>query len=100
MLLLVVLAVFVAGLMVGRTPEFLGKQIRSREVKLATLGALFVPFLVMVTAALAVTLPAATRSMFAHGPQGFAETVYAYLSQAQNNGSAMAGYTGFVQPSP
>src|SRR5450755_134606 len=61
MLLLVVLAVFVAGLMVGRTPEFLGKQIRSREVKLATLGALFVPFLVMVAAALAVTLRAATR---------------------------------------
>jgi potassium-transporting ATPase potassium-binding subunit len=100
MLLLVVLAVFVAGLMVGRTPEFLGKQIRAREVKLATLGTLFVPFLVLLTAALAVTVPAATRSMFARGPQGFAEAVYAYLSQAQNNGSAMAGYTGFVQPSP
>jgi len=95
---LVVLAVFVAGLMVGRTPEFLGKQILAREVKLASIATLFVPLLVLVAAAIAVASPVGRQSMTAHGPQGLAESVYAYLSQAQNNGSAMAGYTGFIQP--
>jgi potassium-transporting ATPase potassium-binding subunit len=98
MLLLVVLAVFIAGLMVGRTPEFLGKQIQAREVKLASLGTLFVPLVLMVFAAIAIATPAGRQSMFAHGPQGLGESVYAYLSQAQNNGSAFAGYTGFIQP--
>jgi potassium-transporting ATPase potassium-binding subunit len=98
MLLLVVLGVFIAGLMVGRTPEYLGKQIQTREVKLASVGALFVPFLVLAIAAVAIATPAGRHSMSTHGPQGFAETVYAYLSQAQNNGSAFAGYSGFVQP--
>ena len=98
MLLLVVLAVFIAGLMVGRTPEYLGKQIQAREVKLASIGSLFVPFLVLVSVALAVTLHAGRQSMSTGGPQGMAESVYAYLSQAQNNGSAFAGYGGFVQP--
>jgi potassium-transporting ATPase potassium-binding subunit len=98
MLLLVVLAVFIAGLMVGRTPEYLGKQIQAHEVKLASVGALFVPLLVLVFTAVAVTSPVGRQSMTAHGPQGFAEAAYAYLSQAQNNGSAFAGYSGFVQP--
>ena len=98
MLLLVVLTVFIAGLMVGRTPEYLGKQIQAREVKLATLGSLFVPLLVLVFAAIAVATAAGRQSMSTSGPQGFAEPVYAYLSQAQNNGSAFAGYSGFVQP--
>jgi K+-transporting ATPase ATPase A chain len=98
MIILVVLVVFIAGLMVGRTPEYLGKQIQAREVKLASLGALFVPLLVLAFVALAVTIPAGRPSMTAHGPQGFAETAYAYLSQAQNNGSAFAGYSGFIQP--
>jgi K+-transporting ATPase ATPase A chain len=98
MISLVVLAVFVAGLMVGRTPEYLGKQIQAREVKLATVGTLFVPLLVLVSAAIVVAAPVGRQSMFAHGPQGLAESVYAYLSQAQNNGSAMAGYSGFIQP--
>ena len=98
MIALVVLAVFVAGLMVGRTPEYLGKQIQAREVKLATIGTLFVPLLVLVAAAFVVADPAGRQSMTAHGPQGLAESVYAYLSQAQNNGSAMAGYAGFIQP--
>jgi potassium-transporting ATPase potassium-binding subunit len=98
MLLLVVLAVFIAGLMVGRTPEYLGKQIQAREVKLATLGSLFVPLLVLVLAATAIATPAGRQSMSSRGPQGLAESVYAYLSQAQNNGSAFAGYSGFVQP--
>ncbi len=98
MLLLVVLAVFIAGLMVGRTPEFLGKQIQAREVKLASIGTLFVPLLVLVFAGIAVATPVGRSSMTTHGPQGFAEAAYAYLSQAQNNGSAFAGYTGFFQP--
>jgi potassium-transporting ATPase potassium-binding subunit len=98
MLLLVVLTVFIAGLMVGRTPEYLGKQIQAHEVKLASLGTLFVPLLVLVFAAIAIATPAGRQSMSTGGPQGFAESVYAYLSQAQNNGSAFAGYTGFIQP--
>jgi len=98
MILLVVLAVFITGLMVGRTPEYLGKQIQAREVKLASVGTLFVPLLVLVFAALAVATPAGRQSMSTHGPQGFAEAAYAYLSQAQNNGSAFAGYSGFIQP--
>jgi potassium-transporting ATPase potassium-binding subunit len=100
MLLLVVLAVFIAGLMVGRTPEFLGKQIQAREVKLASIGSLFVPLLVMVFVGIAVASSVGRQSMTAHGPQGFAEAAYAYLSQTQNNGSAFAGYTGFIQPVP
>jgi len=98
MIALVVLAVFVAGLMVGRTPELLGKQIQAREVKLATLATVFVPLLVLASAAFAVAAAVGRQSMLAHGPQGLAESVYAYLSQAQNNGSAMAGYAGFIQP--
>jgi potassium-transporting ATPase potassium-binding subunit len=64
------------------------------------IGTLFVPLLVLVFTAIAVTLPAGVRSMSTHGPQGFQEAAYAYLSQAQNNGSAFAGYSGFVQPTP
>jgi potassium-transporting ATPase potassium-binding subunit len=98
MLLLVVLAVFICGLMVRRTPEFLGKKIGIREMKLAAVGTLFVPILALVVTAIAVASPVGRQSLFAHGPQGFSETLYAYLSQANNNGSALAGYTGFVQP--
>ncbi len=98
MLLLVVLGVFLAGLMVGRTPEYLGKKLGMREVKLAALGTLFVPILVLVTTALANATAAGRQSLSRHGPQGFAESLYAYLSQANNNGSAFAGYAGFVQP--
>jgi potassium-transporting ATPase potassium-binding subunit len=98
MLLLIVLAVFICGLMVGRTPEFLGKKIGIREMKLAALGTLFVPILALVVTAVAVASPVGRQSLFAHGPQGFSETLYAYLSQANNNGSAFAGYTGFAQP--
>src|ERR1039458_2898599 len=98
MLLLVVLGVFIAGLMVGRTPEYLGKQIQAHEIKLASIGTLFVPLLVLTFVAIAIATPAGRQSMSAPGPQGFAESVYAYLSQAQNNGSAMAGYAGFIQP--
>jgi potassium-transporting ATPase potassium-binding subunit len=100
-LLLVVIAVFIAGLMVGRTPEYLGKKIGTREMKLAVLGALFVPTLVLVMTAFATAAQvgrASINTAIARGPQAFSESLYAYLSQANNNGSAFAGYTGFVQP--
>ena len=98
MLLFVLLAVFIAGLMVGRTPEFLGKKIEAREIKLVVLGTIAIPLLVLVATALAVATKYGAPSIYNAGPQGFSETLYAYASQANNNGSAFAGYTGFVQP--
>jgi K+-transporting ATPase ATPase A chain len=98
MLLFIVLAVFVGGLMVGRTPELHGKKIEAREIKLAMLGALYMPLTVLATTALAVGTDHGRVSNVATGPQGFSESFYAYLSQGNNNGSAFAGYTGFVQP--
>jgi potassium-transporting ATPase potassium-binding subunit len=99
MLLFVLLAVFIGGLMVGRTPEYLGKKIQAREIKLVSLGVLYTPLTVLFAAGLASATRLGTRSIFAGiNPQGFSETLYAYLSQANNNGSAFAGYTGFVQP--
>jgi K+-transporting ATPase ATPase A chain len=98
MLLFVLLGVFIAGLMVGRTPEFLGKKIEAREVKLVLIGTLAMPLLVLFTVALATATKYGAPSVFNAGPQGFSEHLYAYVSQANNNGSAFAGYTGFVQP--
>ncbi|MDQ6749169.1 MAG: potassium-transporting ATPase subunit KdpA [Actinomycetota bacterium] len=98
MLLFVVLAVFIGGLMVGRTPEYLGKKIEAREIKLASLGVLFTPLAILVTTSLALATKYGSPSAFNKGPQGFSETLYAYMSQANNNGSAFAGYTGYVQP--
>jgi potassium-transporting ATPase potassium-binding subunit len=98
MLLFVLLAVFIAGLMVGRTPEYLGKKIEAREVKLALIGTLVTEFLVLFFVALAVATPYGEPSVFNPNPQGFSETLYAYTSQSNNNGSAFAGYTGFIQP--
>jgi len=98
MLLFVLLTVFIAGLMVGRTPEFLGKKIESREVKLVLVGVLVTPLLVLFATSWAVASSDGTQSIFNAGPQGFSESLYAYMSQANNNGSAFAGYTGFVQP--
>jgi K+-transporting ATPase ATPase A chain len=98
MLLFVLLTVFIAGLMVGRTPEFLGKKIESREVKLVLVGVLVTPLLVLFATAWAVASPDGTQSIYNPGPQGFSESLYAYMSQANNNGSAFAGYTGFIQP--
>jgi K+-transporting ATPase ATPase A chain len=98
MLLFVTLAVFIAGLMVGRTPEFLGKKIEGREVKLVMIGTLFVPLAALTATALAISTKWGAPSIYNHGPQGFSETLYAYVSQPNNNGSAFAGYTGFVQP--
>ncbi len=101
-LLYVLLAVFIGGLMVGRTPEYLGKKIEGREVKLVVLGLLATPLMALFCTAMATATKAgrASISAAATGPQGFSESFYAYLSQANNNGSAQAGYTGFVQPNP
>ncbi|HLI60180.1 MAG TPA: potassium-transporting ATPase subunit KdpA [Solirubrobacteraceae bacterium] len=102
MLLYVLLAVFIGGLMVGRTPEYLGKKIEAREIKLVAIGLLLTPLAALFSTALAAASHAGRASISAlgKGPQGFSETLYAYLSQANNNGSAFAGYTGFVQPQP
>ena len=100
MLLYVLLAVFIGGLMVGRTPEYLGKKIEAREIKLVVLGLLFTPLAILVATSLATSLAYGDPSIYASGPQGFSETLYAYMSQANNNGSAFAGYTGYFQPEP
>ena len=97
-LMYVILAVFIGGLMVGRTPEYLGKKIEAREIKLVALGILITPLSALFATALAVASSAGRASIFNAGPQGFSESIYAYLSQANNNGSAFAGYTGFIQP--
>jgi potassium-transporting ATPase potassium-binding subunit len=100
MLMYVILAVFIGGLMVGRTPEYLGKKIEAREIKLVAIGLLLTPLAALFTTALSVASRAGRASIYSPGkPQGFSETLYAYLSQANNNGSAMAGFTGYVQPS-
>ncbi|HEX3240735.1 MAG TPA: potassium-transporting ATPase subunit KdpA [Solirubrobacterales bacterium] len=98
MLMLVLLTVFIAGLMVGRTPEFLGKKIEAREMKLVLVAVLATPLLVLIGTAWAVASHDGTVSIYNAGPQGFSESLYAYMSQANNNGSAFAGYTGFLQP--
>jgi K+-transporting ATPase ATPase A chain len=98
MLLTVLLTVFLAGLMVGRTPEYLGKKIQAREVKLVAIGVLYMPVIVLIATAVAIGTPAGQESIYNSGPQGFSETLYAYTSQGNNNGSAFAGYTGFLQP--
>lgn len=98
MLLFVLLAVFLAGLMVERTPEYLGKKIESHEIKLVAIGTLAVPLIVLVFAAIGISSTYGAPSIYNPGPQGFSENLYAYLSQANNNGSAFAGFTGYVQP--
>ena len=94
MLLFVVLAVFVAGLMVGRTPEYVGKKIEAKEVKMAMLAILLLPLMYLGWTAAAVVLPPAVASIANPGPHGFTEVLYAYTSQTGNNGSAFAGLTG------
>ena len=94
MLLFAVLTVFVAGLMVGRTPEYVGKKIEAKEVKMAMLAILILPLVILGFTAVAVVYPPAAASMANAGPHGFSEVLYAYSSQAGNNGSAFAGLTG------
>jgi K+-transporting ATPase ATPase A chain len=90
----ILIAVFVAGLMVGRTPEYLGKKIEAREIKLAAVGALFVPSMALILAGISVVTHAGLASMYNTGAHGFTEALYAYTSQSNNNGSAFAGYSG------
>ena len=92
LLFYILIAVFVAGLMVGRTPEWLGKKIEAREMKLAAIGALFVPTMALVLTAVAIVAPAGLASVYNTGAHGFTEALYAYTSQSNNNGSAFAGY--------
>ncbi|MBA3022154.1 potassium-transporting ATPase subunit KdpA [Propionicimonas sp.] len=91
MLVMVVLAVFIAGLMVGRTPEFLGKSIGSREVTLAALAMLIAPVLVLLGTGVALLLPVSAGALSTTGPHGLSEMLYAFTSAANNNGSAFAG---------
>nr|MBI3614514.1 potassium-transporting ATPase subunit KdpA [Nitrospirota bacterium] len=91
MIVFAIIAVFVAGLMVGRTPEYLGKKIEPYEMKMAALLILIMPILVLGFTAVAVITQAGTTSIFNPGPHGFSEVLYAYASQGNNNGSAFAG---------
>jgi K+-transporting ATPase ATPase A chain len=91
MLIMAVIAVFIAGLMVGRTPEYLGKKIGTREMKLAACYILITPALVLIFAAASMALPTPPHSMLNSGAHGFSEVLYAFTSAANNNGSAFAG---------
>jgi K+-transporting ATPase ATPase A chain len=91
MLILAVLAVFVAGLMVGRTPEYLGKKLGGREVKFASLYLLTTPAIVLSGTAIAMALPGERAAMLNSGPHGLSEVLYAFTSAGNNNGSAFAG---------
>jgi K+-transporting ATPase ATPase A chain len=94
MLIFVVISIFVAGLMVGRTPEYVGKKIEAREVKMAMLAILVLPLMYLGWTAVAVVVPSAVASMANVGPHGFTEVLYAFTSATGNNGSAFAGLTG------
>jgi K+-transporting ATPase ATPase A chain len=94
MLLFVIIAIFVAGLMVGRTPEYVGKKIEAREVKMAMLAILILPLMILGWTAVAAVIPSAVASTNNSGPHGFSEILYAYSSQTGNNGSAFAGLNG------
>ncbi len=95
-LLFVIVAMFVAGLMVGRTPEYLGKKLEAKEVKMAMLAILMLPLSILGWTALAVVLPVGTGAMANAGPHGFSEALYAYTSATGNNGSAFAGISANV----
>ena len=91
MLLFVIISIFVAGLMVGRTPEYVGKKIEAKEVKMAMLAILVLPLMYLGWTAVAMLVPSAVAAMGNPGPHGFTEVLYAYVSQNGNNGSAFAG---------
>ncbi|MGF0173058.1 potassium-transporting ATPase subunit KdpA [Streptomyces sp. Marseille-Q5077] len=97
MLIMAIIAVFIAGLMVGRTPEYLGKKIGSREIKLAACYILITPTLVLIFTAAAMALPTPGNSMTNSGAHGFSEILYAYTSASNNNGSAFAGLNADTQ---
>ncbi|MGZ9934903.1 potassium-transporting ATPase subunit KdpA [Streptomyces sp. NC-S4] len=97
MLIMAIIAVFIAGLMVGRTPEYLGKKIGTRQIKLAACYILITPALVLCFTAAAMALPTPPHSMLNSGAHGFSEVLYAYTSGANNNGSAFAGLNADTQ---
>jgi K+-transporting ATPase ATPase A chain len=96
MLLFVIVAMFVAGLMVGRTPEYLGKKLEAKEVKMAMLGILILPLSMLGFTAIAIVSPVGTGALANAGPHGFSEALYAYTSATGNNGSAFAGLSANV----
>ena len=93
-LIYAIIAVFIGGLMIGRTPEYLGKKIQAKEVKLAGLGALVMPIIVLALTAIAVSIHAGRAGPLNSGPHGFSEILYGLTSQGNNNGSAFDGLTG------
>ena len=93
-LLMAIIAVFIGGLMIGRTPEYLGKRIQAKEIKLAGLGVLVMPLIVLILTGIAVSVHAGRIGPLNSGPHGFTEILYALTSQANNNGSAFGGLTG------
>jgi potassium-transporting ATPase potassium-binding subunit len=94
MLIMAILAVFIAGLMVGRTPEYLGKKIQAKEMKLVVLYLLMVPFVILLFTAISVVMPSSLTSIYNPGPHGLTEVTYAFTSASNNNGSAFAGLAG------
>jgi potassium-transporting ATPase potassium-binding subunit len=94
MLLFIIISIFVAGLMVGRTPEYVGKKIEAKEVKMAMLAILILPLMYLGWTAVAMEVPSAVAAMNNPGPHGFTEVLYAYVSQTGNNGSAFGGLSG------
>jgi len=94
LIVFVIIAVFIAGLMVGRTPEYLGKKIEAKEVKLAVLSILVFPLSILGLGALSITLTAGIPAISAAGPHGLSEVLYAYTSTTANNGSAFGGFSG------
>jgi K+-transporting ATPase ATPase A chain len=93
-LIYAIIAVFIGGLMIGRTPEYLGKKIQAKEVKLAGLGSLIMPLTVLVVSGIAVSVAEGRAGPLNAGPHGFTEILYALTSQGNNNGSAFGGLTG------
>jgi K+-transporting ATPase ATPase A chain len=91
MLILVIMTVFIAGLMVGRTPEYLGKKIEPYEMKMASFGILIIPITILITTSIAVLMPMAKAAVANPGAHGFTEILYAFSSMSNNNGSSMAG---------
>ena len=94
MLIIAILAVFIAGLMVGRTPEYLGKKIQAAEMKLVVIYILVVPFVILLFTAISVVMHSSLASIYNPGPHGLTEVVYAFTSASNNNGSAFAGLSG------
>jgi K+-transporting ATPase ATPase A chain len=94
MLVYAILAVFVAGLMVGRTPEYIGKKIEAREMKLAVIAIAILPMMILGLTAIASVVPAGLAGPLAKGPHGFSEILYAFSSAVGNNGSAFGGLSG------